>query len=542
MGLINQNVNNIIFLKIKDTSKDNLDVNESLYYNIQPLPCKKDDLSFLEEDIYTENSTKFYEDLGDFAFNANSLVFDKENNLWDESMDDPDEEILFNKLETLLDRKIKLPTQDDEIGPEFFQSDYFEKIIKENHKEYYNKWIAIKEVKEKYGDSSFIYQSALETWKKDENKHKVEESAKSLVKNRIQDLWNEKNKIKTKVDRNRKTLIIKGIRSDIIATSFTPKNFYLSDSEWVSHKLSEKEIKHLINANADEYKIPKEFINDIVSVEFECCFINILRDWLHDSFLESRLWIGENIIETYPKKLLFIRNVRYSQKQNAKPDNTNFMWTAYLSPILLSPINFKTTGKNDAHKAYLSRNADKKAKTSLLKKVTPNSLKLNLQPNLNLEHNELKSRRARIGRNPLTGKIININAKKQLRLEKPNKYSISIFSKTQKPIIDTSVKLYFNNKEIEVHTRRINNILEFSIKNKNGYAMEISHKNFKTKKIDLNVSEFQKKSNIYMKNVYMEPSELVETFTLENDTFLLLGCIGKTVVKDNKPIEGIRYY
>ncbi|WP_299125231.1 HU family DNA-binding protein [uncultured Winogradskyella sp.] len=542
MGIINQNVNNIIFFKLREVSKSDLGITEDIYFDMIPASYSKNDLTFLEEDIINSDPHKFYKDLGDFAMSANSLEFDKERKLWNTSAGESDK-ILYNKLGNLIERKMKLPDQDDEISSDFFQSDYFEQIIKESYSEYYKNWIALKEIKEKYGDDSLVYKAASETWKKDEKKLNVETKIKELLKKRIQDLWDEKEEIKNKIDINTTTIITKPTY-DIVATAFNPKNFYSSNSEWTHYKISKDEIKNLIDSNTDEFKIPKNFDNDIISIEFECCFLNVFRDWLHHSFLESPLWISEGAIETYPKKLMFIRNVKYTQKQHQdiRPINTNFMLSTFLSPMFLSPINFKTAGKNDAHKAYLSRNADKKAKTSILKKVTPNSLKLNLQPNLNLEHYELKTRRARVGRNPVTGKIINIKAKHVLRLKKQNNYKISVFSNTRSPLSDITIKLTRNGKEIKEKIKKSNHIIEFKTSQQKGYFIEILHPKFESLKIELKETNFQKKSNVYTKTIYLNPKNILETYALEEDTFLLLGCIGKTVKKDNNPIEGINYY
>lgn len=179
---INQNVNNIIFFKVREVSKTNIEANEELYLNVQPLSYNKNDLSFLEDDTINDDANKFYEDLGDFAVNANSLLFDEEKKIWDDSISEPDKDILFNKLENIIDRKMKLPSQDDEVKPEFFESDYFEDIIKDGYKDYYSNWNALKEVKEKYGDTSLVYNSFLEQWNKDKNKESVERDATDLVK------------------------------------------------------------------------------------------------------------------------------------------------------------------------------------------------------------------------------------------------------------------------------------------------------------------------------------------------------------------------
>lgn len=74
---INQNVNNIIFFKVREVSKTNIEANEELYLNVQPLSYNKNDLSFLEDDTINDDANKFYEDLGDFAVNANSLLLMK---------------------------------------------------------------------------------------------------------------------------------------------------------------------------------------------------------------------------------------------------------------------------------------------------------------------------------------------------------------------------------------------------------------------------------------------------------------------------------
>lgn len=78
---------------------------------------------------------------------------------------------------------------------------------------------------------------------------------------------------------------------------------------------------------------------------------------------------------------MFVRNINYSQRHGPKKDATNnySMLRAFVSPVLLSPILFgKDTDKNNAHKAYLTRNADKKANIRILKNTKHQTLKMQL--------------------------------------------------------------------------------------------------------------------------------------------------------------------
>jgi len=537
MDLINNNVNNIIFFKIRDKYKAELEDNEELYLNVQPLSYKKNDLSFLEGDNINNDPVKFYEDLGDFAYNANSLLFDEERKIWDDSISQPEQEILFNKLENIIDKKMRLPSQLDDIDNDFFLSDYFENLIKVGHEEYYSNWKALKEVKEKYGESSLVYNSFLEQWNNDKNKANVENNIIEVVKRKIKNVWNEKTEIKTKLDKNRKTIISKGFQYDIVGTTFNPKNFHVSDSEWTHFKISKKEINDLINANADEFKIQKEFNNNIESIEFDFCFLNIFRDWLHQSFLESRLWRSEDIIKTYPKKLMFIRNIKYTQQKtkNVEASNNNFLMNYFFSPVLLNTAIVKST----AHKAYLKRNASKKTNVQIVKKLTQNISNTAYLSKLNLGAYNLLTKPARVGRNPMTGKAINIKAS---RLNKQKTYRIYVYSSLKKSITNATIKVFFNGKETRVNIKRKSNIIAFTLKNKKGYSIEVSHNDFMTKTFEVVDSEFQKTPNAHKKVIHLEPKKTTETFALESDTFMLIGCIGRPIAKDNKPIKGIKYY
>ncbi len=528
MGLDNNNiVNNIIFFKLRKERLDTLKAQEDLYLNSLALSYKNSDFSFLEDDFIKEHAAQFYMDLGDFSFNANSLLFDLNRKTWDESISD-NEDLLFNKLENMIDN-MAIPFFDDVIKPAFFLSDYFGNIIKEKaaYKEYYENWKAQKNIKETFGEDSLSYKGLINEWSKDASKTEVEQEVLEFVAKEIKRIGKERVALKNKIVENKKMPVSSGLDYEIVSTTFNPKNFCTSNSEWEKFTIGKAEINALLASNSKEFDLNTDFKNTIETIDFEFCFLRIFRDWFNEDFLESPLWTSKKTISAYPTKLIFIRKVSYKQKTTTTPLSVNHTQLFKGNFNVAAIDKLKTSGIS---KAYLNRNAVRKMKLKMLKKSAPTVLNKKVITT---------AKTARFGGTFKAAIFMN-----KLKIARPAvKFPcrISLFSDTKIPVSNAQMKLFQNGKMLSYKIRIINNTYQFDILNAQPHSVRISHPEFLDKILEIKISRKHLRSKKYSASVHLT-YKMEKVSTLEEEELLLIGCIGKSISKENVPIEGVKYH